>query len=117
MNRDKKSKAVCQKCGNLEEATKGPTLLMCWRCAMEAADRAGARLQQASNEFNWPEIIRRIRRGEKITQQTLAFALRISPVTLSHIKKGRKPMPNEALAIVKGKYSKHIVMKNQGVTV
>ncbi len=44
-------------------------------------------------------------------ESTVAWALGISPGTLSDVKKGRRSMPDSALKILKEKYSECIKMR------
>ena len=106
------AEALCPKCGRVEEVTKGATLVMCWRCAMAAADRAAARELQASQEYDWRQIILTLKQNHKMRKEsTVAWALGISPGTLSKVKKGRRSMPDSALKILKEKYSECIKMR------
>ena len=93
---------------------------MCWRCAMAAADRAAARELQASQEYDWRQIILTLKQNHKMRKEsTVAWALGISPGALSDVKKGRRSMPDSALKILKEKYSECIKMRilsNQGLT-
>ncbi len=104
--------SVCPGCGRAQEVTKGATLVMCWRCATTAADGAAARELKASQEYDWRQTILTVKRDRKMRKEsTVAWALGISPGTLSDVKKGRRSMPDSALKILKEKYSECIKMR------
>lgn len=82
---------------------------------MRAADTVEDQQKARQADYDWPAIFRAIRKDQNMSQKSLAWTLKVSPQLLTDIKKARRPMPKEALSILKEKYSKRIIMKNQGI--
>lgn len=94
--------AACPKCGHIEQVTAGMTLAACWRCAMSGAVRVGLGEARESELYDWPATIQALKEAMGVSKERqVAFKLGLQKTNLAAIKRGIRPMPKEALKLIR----------------
>jgi hypothetical protein len=100
----------CPQCGRESPVTKGMKLVACWKCAMGLADEVDVKEREKQAAYDWDASLKNICKAKGWSQKSLAYRLKLNPVDLTHIKKGRRTMPKLAFQELTEKHARHMVL-------
>lgn len=96
---------LCPRCGRVSDVSVGNTLVACWRCAMFGVDRLKTGEAKESEIYDWPATIEALKEAMGVSKESqVAFKLGIVKSFLTQIKHSLRPMPKEALKLIREKW-------------